>query len=35
LICCECGDATYRVGDVGDVVAEMREESAVVVVVGH
>ena len=31
---CECGDATYSVGDVGDLVAEMREESAVVVV-GH
>ncbi len=33
MIRCECG-ATYSVGDVGDLVAEMREESAVVVV-GH
>jgi len=34
LIRCECSDATYSVGDVGDLVAEMREGSAVVVV-GH
>ena len=34
MIRCECGDATYSAGDVGDLVAEMREDSAVVVV-GH